>query len=549
MNNYIIILKALFKNKFRFSESNSKGKKLAFFLLFGLVYLMVVAFAVSVIVLLKDVFLQFTVIVQKFYFFVLMSSAVVVLFFGIIHLISMLYLSKDTDFYSMLPVKPSTVFFAKLSYVYLCEAAIVLAIAFPVLMVLGIVAKMWVWYYIITILTLLIVPVFPLVVAAIVAVPVMLIASKLKNRNVISLVFYMLLFGLFFSAYIYFIYLSSSSELTAESMTAMLNAMKAVEYALYPYTVLANAVCGISMYGLNMGASTVVAAGVFVGISAALLVIIWFLAKLMYAQSAKANNQTDNSKAKVGEFKSTTSMRALIKREYISSLRTTQVAFQCYVVLLLPVVMSIILSLMTKSSIVVGEDMEYINNYLRIIPFCTLCAILSTVGNGASTTFSREGTAFASLKVLPVDIETVVKAKVAAWTMLAVPVTIVSVVIINAMNFDLACMFLSFFSLVPISVVFIIFGVLWDLKAPSLKWTDPMQAIKHNMHVFGGQMIMMTGGLISIFVSTALFFVELQSAVINAVFWALIYSVLVIFAVVDFVLYKKVNEFYSRIEI
>ncbi|MCH5155175.1 MAG: hypothetical protein J1F69_01070 [Clostridiales bacterium] len=550
MSNYGIILKALFKNKFRFDESKSKGKKVALALLLGFVYVAIMAIAISIIIKLRSLFLYLTVISQLFYFFVLMTAAIIVLFFGIIHLVSVLYLSKDTDFYSMLPVKPSTVFAAKLSYVYLVEAAIVLALALPILVTFGIVAKMWIWFYVITIVTLLIVPVLPLVVAAIVSVPVMLIASKLKNRNVISLVFYLLLFGAMFSVYIYFVYITSSGSITPEKMVFMLNALKTVLNVLYPYTVLSKAACQMPMYGLSLGASTAVGVLIFVGISAALLAIIWIFAKLMYAQAVKANNQTDNSKAKKGEFKATTSMRALLKREYLSSLRTTQIAFQCYVVMILPILMSVVLGLMARNNFGDNGDVQlFISGFTQIMSYCLLCVLLSTLANGACTTFSREGTAMASLKVLPVDIKTILKSKVIAWSLLAVPASAVSVAVLNVLDFSLKGLFLSLFSLVPLTGVFVIFGALWDLASPKLKWTDPLQAIKHNMHVFGGQMIMMSGGFFIMMIMFVLLLNDIKFSVIYAVCWALMYSVLVIFAVVDYILYKKIDVYYKRIEI
>lgn len=549
MNNYCTILKALFKNKLRFDEGKSKRKKLAFALLLGFVYVILMATVISVIVELKDLFLSFTVMSQMFYFFVLMTASIVVLFFGIVHLVIVLYLSKDTDFYSMLPVKPATVFAAKLSYVYLSETAIIIATTLPILIAFGIVAKMWAWFYVISIATLFVVPILPLVVAAIFAVPVMLIASKLKNRNVISLVFFLLLFGGAFSLYIYFIYLTSSGSVTPESMMRVLKALEIILDVLYPYTVLSRAACGITMYGLDPGASTAVGVVIFIAISAVLLAIIWLLAKFMYAQSVKANNQTDNSKAKKGEFKATTSTRALIKREYISSLRTTQIAFQCYAVMLLPILMAVVFGVMTRNSFGGGQDMQlYDTRFVGLIPFCTLCAILATLGNGASTTFSREGNAMATLKVLPVNIKTIVRAKIIAWLLPAVPVSIVSVVIINVMNFSLSNMLLSTFALVPIAVVFVIFGALWDLIAPKLKWTDPIQAVKHNMHVLGGQFIMMGSGFIIMIVVFVLSSCQVEFSVINAACWALLYSVLAAFTIVDIVLYRKIDAYYNRLE-
>ncbi|MDE6200959.1 MAG: hypothetical protein K2M47_03670 [Clostridiales bacterium] len=550
MNNYVTILKALFKNKLRFDAGKSKRKKLAFALLLGFVYLVVMAAAISIILELKELFLYFTVMAQLFYFFVLMTAAIVVLFFGIVHLVIVLYLSKDTDFYSMLPVKPATVFAAKLSYVYLSETAIVIAVALPLLIAFGIVAKMWAWFYVIAIATLVIVPTLPLVVAAIVAIPVMLIASKLKNRNIISLVFFLLLFGGAFSLYIYFIYLTSSGAVTPESMTRVLNGLKMILDVLYPYTVLSRAACGIPMYGLGMGASTVVGVAIFIAISAVLLIIIWLLAKFMYAQSVKANNQTDNSKAKKGEFKTTTSTRALIKREYISSLRSTQIAFQCYAVMLLPILMAVVFGLMAGNVSDYNHDMQltYDGSFIRLMTFCMLAAMLATLGNGASTTFSREGNAMASLKILPVNIKTILKAKIIAWLLPAIPVSIVTVVIINVMNFSVNSMLLSMFSLVPIAVVFVIFGTLWDLTSPKLKWTDPIQAVKHNMHVLGGQLMMMGSGLAIIILMLVLSACSVKFDVINIVCWALLYAVLAAFAIADIVLYRKIDKYYNRLE-
>lgn len=549
MSNYGTVLKALFRNKLRFDDSKSKGKKLAFSILIGVAYASVMAMFISLIVKMKQLFLL-PGMALMFNFFILLTAAVIVLFFGIVHLVSTLYLSKDTSFYSMLPIKPATVFAAKLSYVYISETSIMVAISLPLLITFGVVAEMWAWFYVISIATLFVVPALPLMLAAVFALPVMLIASKLKNRNVISLVFYLVLFGAVFFVYIYFIYLNSYGDVTDQSMSNMLNSFEVLLYVLYPYTVLAYAACGIPMYGMSTGASTAVGPIIFVAVSAALIVIIWFLAKFMYAQSVKANDQTDNSKAKKSEFKSTSATRALIKREYLSSMRTTQTAFQCYAVMLLPIIMAVIFGIMSSSPSVAGDVLfSGYRTFIKIVGLCTLCAMFSTLGNAASTTFSREGGAMASLKILPVKIKTVLKAKLFAWLFLTTPVATVAVVVFNVMNFAVQDMLLSLFSLVPISVVFVIFGALWDLISPKLKWTDPIQAVKHNMHVLGGQMIMMASGF------TVLIFVFILSGIgggLNAVYavsWSLLYAVFVAFAIVDIVLYRRIGKYYDRIEV
>lgn len=547
MNNYLTIVKGLFKNKLRFDADKKKSKKIALLLLFGLTYALLMAVIISVVVECKELFTTFPFMAQMFYIFVLLTSSVIVLFFGIIHLISVLYLSKDTDFYSMLPVKPATVFSAKLTYVYLSETVIVEAIALPILIAFGIVSNMWAWFYVISIATLLIVPILPLVVAAIVAVPLMLFAGKLKNRNVVTLIFSLVLFGGLFALYIYFVFLSSSGTITPEGMQTMLDALQTVLYVFYPYTVLSASACGLPLYGLGLGASTAVGLAIFLAISAALLVVICVLAKYMYAQSVKANNQTDSSKAKKGEFKSASATRSLIKREYISSIRTTQIAFQCYAVMLLPIIMSVFFGVLSRNPMI-SDGGETFNMFVCLLSSCTLCAMFAALGNGAFTTFSREGDALATLKNLPVSIKTIFKAKVSAWLFLAVPVAIITVAISSALNFSWQTILLQFFSLVPIAIVFVIFGALWDLSAPKLKWTDPMQAIKHNMHVLGGQMLTMAGGLAIMVLTMVLVSCGVSMAVTSIVCWAMLFAIFAVFAVVDIILYRRINVYYDRIE-
>lgn len=542
MNNYFTIIKALFKNKLRFDESKTKGKKLGISISIFLVYALFMTGAIMLIVTLGDYILSSRVVAQMVYFFILLTAAVVVLIFGIVNLVSVLYLSKDTDFYSILPVGATTVFFAKLSYVYLFETALVLAIALPTLLAFGIVAQMWAWYYVITFVALFVVPALPLVLSVILAIPVMYIASKVKNRNVISLIFFLLLFGGCFGLYIYFIFASSFGDISPDALMKAAEAINKVLYAFYPYNVLANAACGLPMFGLGIGASAAVGMAVFFGISAALLAIVWFLSKLMYSRSVKANNQTNESKAKKSEFKTSTSKFALIKREYISSLRTTQTAFQCYAVMLLPIIIAVMFGLVSKRSSGVGQ-------FFTPIACGTLCAMFATLGNAAGTTFSREGNAMASLKILPVGIKTILGAKLTAWLILVIPVSIITVVVYNAINFVVEDFWLSFYSLVPTAIVFTVFSALWDLTAPKLKWTDPMQAIKHNTHLLGAQMMMMGCGLVVMVLGMILPVAGVSTSAVYIISWVLLYTVFAVFTVVDILMYRKIDKYYDRIEI
>ncbi len=156
MNNYLTVVKALFKNKFRFGESATRAKKIGFIALIAVAYAFILAVAIMFLVMYRNL-LANPVLSMTYCFIALFSIALVVLFFGIVHLVSTLYLSKDTDFYSMLPIKASTVFAAKLTFVYLSEAIITIAVMLPLVITFGILSNMWAGFYLILIPSLLIV--------------------------------------------------------------------------------------------------------------------------------------------------------------------------------------------------------------------------------------------------------------------------------------------------------------------------------------------------------------------------------------------------------
>ncbi|MCM1367315.1 MAG: hypothetical protein NC184_00680 [Roseburia sp.] len=551
MSNFATVLKALFKNKLRFGTETSTRKKVGIMSLFALAYAVIMFSVLSLIVTIGNMFDMLELYIM-FYMFLLMTAAIIVLIFGIVNLISVLYLSKDTDFYSALPIKPSVVFAAKLAFVYLMETAIVLAVLLPGVITLGVISDARAWYYVISILTVVIVPALPLFIACIFAIPVMFFASKLKNRAIVSLVFYLALFGAMFGVYIYFITVSTgidAENVTEAQMQRLIDAVAVINYIFYPYNRLILALYGVPSFGLGVGASTVVNLLIFLSISIALTAVLLFAAKFMYSQSVKENNQTNDEKAKKGEFKANGSLRALVKREYLSSLRTTQVAFQCYAVMLLPIIVSVILGIMFRN-IANSPDMEGgMTGFFLLMLLSFMIAIFASLGNAASTTFSREGNAFSSLKILPLDIKRILLSKVLAWLIPSVAVAAVCLIIINAMIFDALFCVLSFIAVLPLVAEFITFGALWDLGAPKLKWTDPTQAIKHNTHVTIGQVLMMGSG----FLSAALLFIlsatPLSANGIMIVQWCFIFAIVVTFAVVDILLYRKANVYYDRIEI
>lgn len=549
----LTVLFALFKNKLRFDAEKSKAKKIGSLVLLGVAGAVILT---VFIVVLKYIGapLASVGLAPMVYFGILMTSAAFVLVFGLVSLVSTLFLSKDTDFYSMLPIKPSTVFAAKVLFVYLSETAICLFLVLPAAVAFGIIIKLTAWYYyVITIVVLVIVPALPLAVASIFAVPVMFIAGKLKNRSVVPIIFYCILFFGFFGLYFYLIVSMqnlATIELTEAQLQKIANVVNVIGYVFYPYTALSAAVFGAPTYGLGVGASIAVNLLIFLGISAALICILLLLGKFMYGRSARANNQTDNSKAKNGKFRTAGTLKAMMKREYKLAIRSTQVTIQCFIGCIMVILFSVLFGYLyiKMPSATIGEALSD-SVYSFFIVLCVVMFVMPVSAQAPMTSFSREGQAIETVKTLPLSPMRVCLSKVSAWAVLAVPSCMIATVIVNAYMFDVGRFFISVLGVMLFIVSYIFFAVAWDLTAPKLKWTDPMQALKHNSHLIIGTAFGMLPSFAGIITVLACMNYGVSAATMAAFVWSELYAASAVFAAVDIVMYRKVSTYYNRIEV
>ncbi len=544
----LLILRALFRNKLRFGDGVSHKKKIASSVLFAVVAALLLTLILVMVVRFGGSFAKSEQAQRWFYFIILLTSGAIVLLFGIFSLVSMLFLSKDTDFYSMLPVKSVSVFIAKLLFVYICETAITVLVGLPAIITFGITAKITLWYfYVISIATVAIVPAMPLALAAIFAVPVMFIAAKLRNRTVVPLIFYCLMFVAFFGLYFYFIFSVESlttGMVSIEKIEKLKETIELIGLVFFPYTVLSASALGMSLYGIPIAVEILI----FLACSAAFVAILIALGKLMYSQSVKANNQTDNSKAKKGSFKSRGSLRALIMREYKLALRSTQVIVQCFIGYILVILFAAIYGYLMFDQ--VTTDNSSIDSMLFLISISIISAMMSATTVAPMTSISREGKAVESLKILPITPKRMVAAKYLSWLVFALPSALCVGIVINAFSFEVGRFFLSLAAIMLLTAAFTLFGVLWDLQSPKLKWTDPMQAIKHNTHQLFG-MLMEMAAPIAALISTMLFIssASIDVTAMNITVWTILYGCFAIFTSIDIILYRKVDVLYNRIEI
>ena len=150
---------------------------------------------------------------------------VIMLIVGMTTLVTTLYHSSDNEILLALPIKPREIFLAKLAVVYIFELGTALVSGIFLLVPFGIGASMGIGYFIGLIPVMLMMPLFPLLVATLVGIPVMYIVSAMKGNGGLSTVIMCVAFGGLFVGYYLLLY-KFMPQLEESSMEALAQMLK-----------------------------------------------------------------------------------------------------------------------------------------------------------------------------------------------------------------------------------------------------------------------------------------------------------------------------------
>jgi len=449
-----------------------------------------------------------------------------VLMFSIYSLLNVLYISKDTAFFFALPVKHSTVFLAKLTVIYISELVIAAAFLFPALLALGITAGVPFTFYLFIPLGILLAPSIPLLLAAILAIPIMYIATLFKGKGAVTSVAVLILFAALFTGY-YFLTMQFGriaggiEGLNPDELAAVLEnvyaGLRVAANVFYPLLALARLSTLTTVFGLNAAASFFVNFALSFGVIAALIVVAFFISKFIYAKGAQANLEHSKKSSKSNQtYKGSNTITALMGREFKQLIRTPSFAFNCLInIILTPVTVLIMLLTMPNMG---GEAAEEFVMPLWQVIFGLVIMMGVGMNLSASTAITREGKSFKMLKMLPVSAETQLNAKIIVYTIISVIAIIPSIIMVMIFEPN----WINFAFSIPIAILFAYgfncFAVLWDLRKPKLDWTTPNEAVKQNFNIIIPMFIFM--GLAGILIGTGVALFVLLGFIGDIIAWS-----------------------------
>lgn len=470
-----------------------------------------------------------------------LAAQVVVLIFGISSVLNIIYLSKDNILLLAMPISPKMSFAAKLTYVYINETIANLAITLIALIPFGIGAHVAWWYYLQVILVTLLTPLLPLLIASIIAIPLMYLVSFLKNKGVGATIVYLIIFIVCFGGYYYFVF-SLTSDITDETaaIIQMMQTLSTSAKYLYPEYLLAG-----SLLATTFGEYCICTFG-SIGIHLGLLVFSVLIASAVYRTSVSKQLEIPKSSKKEvveKEYKRKGKVAALLRNDLRAILRDSSVGTSCLMSMIIMPVLAAVMSFgMTYTEGTETVDVSGVMPVLYCIIFSFICASCNYV---STSSFSREGTKFFLYKAMPISGNALSKEKSLISTILIVIACFVTAIVLYFVSGLTIIEALLFFVITALwSVGTSNVQVLLDLKNPRLYWNTFIEGCKNNPSQLWGMLVSVIHAAVMFGVGGI--FVMLGATAAYPTFVPLGWSMLILFgvcyAVVSYIILIKKSE-------
>lgn len=385
---------------------------------------------------------------------------------------------KDYDLVMSLPVKTSIVVSSRLFTLYLINLGFTIIVMVPAWVAYGILGKPSVLFYIYSGITLFFLPFIPIIIGTILGTVIVFVASKFRYRNILTIIFSLLLFVVI----MLFSFLSTGSE-SAMIQSGAFIAKKVDE--IYPLARMYKE--GVIDY--NIGSLLL-----FIFISCTFFLLYgWIVGHKFNKINTSILSVRTNRKLKNMNYTSSSPLLGLYKKElrrYFSSpiyVLNTGVGM---IMLSIASVASLFISDEVMESVLNIPDMEiFIGNYLPIAVSLFVVMVYTS-----ACSISLEGNNLWIIKSAPVTSKTIFHSKIAVNLTIILPLFIVNLILLTiGLQLEWIHIVMTFAFAVVYGFFIAIFGLVANLLFPRLEWKSETAVIKQSMST----LIAMFGGIIA----------------------------------------------------
>lgn len=433
----------------------------------------------------------------------------VTLLFGFHGVLVNVFNCKDADKLLYLPIKGTTVFWAKFFVAYVNEAVAGALLLFVTVLPFGIGMGVGIGYYLTLLVALLLVPLLPMLVSTLLAMPLSMLSAKIGKNGAVKTVFNVLLYLAVMALYIWlmqqFGYGGNGDEnITDEEALKKIVAMivdhisAAIVY-VHPDYMMAKTFVATDWMGLGDFA---------LGLAefAALFALLALISKAFYGKmltlTVEGGGSTiQKSKKSLQIDKKSGVISQLIASDFKRVVRDPQMGFQAFAGMLIAPLIVVIFAIGFSTGNDIGVSLgEFIKQNGMIVGMSLMIYLtLLTAGTNVLGLFpmSRENKSLYLLKTLPIPFEKVLLAKVLLATLVALVTDFITAILV---------VFVAGFN--PLSALLLMLGLLaygfgnmclttrMDLKSPKIGWSNFQTSLKNSKNSWIAMLLGLLSGVI-----------------------------------------------------
>ncbi len=436
-----------------------------------------------------------------------------------------LFEAKDSELLFSLPISKKAILLGRITKLYAFQLLYSLLFVLPGIAVYAMFEKTTAYFYIITTLVVLLFPIIPTSIGAILGFWIKKISVKFKSSKYVQLALTMAFFAIFmlmsFNSNDMMNNIVSNSDKINNSLINSYFPISAYQSLIKQFDLIIL----IELLALNI---------------IAVFAFVMITKNSYFSVSSKSKEVSNNTSKKSNtpiSYKSHSVIYALIKKEFNRYTSSMVYMFNTLFGLVLLIIATVALctnfdnaiTQMASSDISV-EDIET----LRVLApkiFLALVIAMSFLTSITSSSISLEGKSFGILKCIPVKSSNVLLAKALLSNIITIPVILICNIIFFCFNnvsiLDMILIIVASFIAPSISAVF---GLIVNLKFPKMNASSDTEVVKQStsslVAVFGGMLLAGIFGIITFvlagFGDYAMIIEDVLLFIILAVLWLIL---------------------------
>ena len=473
MKNVWLLIKVLFKQNYRIDKSSQRNKKvkgsiIASLIVIGCTFVPMIVFMLitySKAAVESGVGREF---ISSIYF----AEQMFALVFGTILLVNTLFFAKDNNFLATLPVTTRQLFFAKLLYVTFNELIYAGTLGIIATVIYGVIAKMSVAYYLLSVLAVILAPLLSIIVSSILLFPLMYVFSFIKKNATLMSLFSIGAYVIFMVVYVILV----SKLQTIIEVDENVNQVVAVFVKLGQTLFFNYALSGVVFLSGNVLANL----GIVIGVWGGSLIIAFLLSGKIYKRSMAIASESDSVAIKKTNFHSTNIMKSLIIKDWKEMTRDSSMLFYCFMqIIMSPLMIALIFGVMYKQMGIMDEE-GVSSVLLHLMGTWMLFMFACGTNYVSSTSITRENNHWYLMKLFPIPLSLQVRAKFVLGYAFSVVSAVLGCIVLALFDFGILDSVLLAITLIVFSYGFVSRAIKIDIDRPRLNWTSVAEGMKNS---------------------------------------------------------------------